>query len=233
MAELQHQEVYEVVTVAQADDQAFINVMHYVGRQVQPGANPAFGIFLLDWQKKWTTSILPNVSATYEVLYYEIRHINDAFSRGATTTGGIKYWFGYDLQDLLEAEGDEVGQLPGPHLPTFCAVNFRKSPEKRDRKYRGSLRLGPIPEADTEADDQNVITDVAHARHEALAETLNSSIDVADGGDFYMDPVVASRKGAWENLDAGFDAWTSPIGAFRPSQLVSSQVSRKRSFKMA
>lgn len=78
--------------------------------------------------------------------------------------------FTYGATDSKDSLTNNVGQVTGDALPLQDTWSIQKKTSRSGRKWRGGLRMGPVPEAHSE---NGRFSDVAHALHVASMANVN------------------------------------------------------------
>ena len=230
MPDLKENQLYEMIVFGENDGQAMNNVLHYVTTsnvENPPGTFPLMQDALQEFQVLWRESMLTAVTATTSVLVYELREIVGIDPNNAQRPQPV-----YGLQDVREGTAEDVGAKVGAPMATFNAVNFRKVGALRKKWYRGSMRIGPPDELDTDPDEGNTFDNNAQGIHDAAGDKLLENLSPGAAAEPNMLLVIYSRT---QHLILGEGdplTYTTPVVNLVASPFVSSQVSRKRRFRL-
>lgn len=214
-----------------AADQKFVNSLWYVYRDDEADANnenhqigaAADAIF----DHVWDDAAVPQeLSAEYVLEKYIMRLVASVDSDpGPPVTYKVNYTDGYEgIPDPLPS-----GAQLGACMPTYVSATARKKTATYGKSSRGSIRFGPIVEADTKADSN--FNQLEQARLDSWEITLQLlEASVALPGTLVnsrMVPIVFSRKIA--SIEVGpFPGAQFPITELQMNRFVGSQLSRKK-----
>lgn len=156
--------VIRLVLRGNASGQEIVNVLHYVPllEPIPPNNfvsqySHAF-TFAID---RWKAIILPHLSSTYTLHGASLRVIEGKAPLIGVIPPGqpvakLVYGDGIDADVFAPNTGGVIGEAS----PTFVAATIRKITGRAGKKWKGSMRLGPIAEAST---DNNLIKPVPYA----------------------------------------------------------------------
>ena len=230
MPDMKANQLYEMIVFGENDGQAMNNVLHYVTTEdieLPPGTFPLMQDALQEFQEQWREGMLQVMAASTNVLAYELREIVGIDPNNAQRPQPI-----YGLQDVREGTAEDVGVKIGNPMATFNAVNYRKVGALRKKWFRGSLRVGPPTETDTDADDGNTFDQQAQVIHDAAGDVIGQHLSP---GAFLGPNMFFSIYSRTQHLiDGGDDPtqYTTTVVNMVASPFVSSQVSRKRRFRL-
>jgi hypothetical protein len=198
----------------------------------------------------WQAQVLPALSDSYEVQSYVVQRFAMLLqSPNTVPVTPIRLRQRFNVKHTELGGVADVGGVAGAALPTYVAAAFTKtsagpqdtiykpvaahaSVPDMEKQMRSSMRIGTLPEAYTEAADQNVLTAAAVAALGDIGTDI-MTFNVPNGGsNANFDMVIPS-----EFLDGlpRPSALVSPpivmgfqyVDAITLQPLVSSQVSRK------
>lgn len=154
---------------------------------------------LNNWALFWQAFILPNCSVHYEVLQYTIKEIN-----GWSFIGPNKA-IHYGMTAVLAGNGGtDVGGIITDGLPNYVAFTVQKKTSTAGRRYRGSMRVGGVVEADT---DENTLQPAAITWMTAAAdELINNHISVNVADTEFIDWCVFSKTNLFADATLEFPA---------------------------
>lgn len=235
-------EVLELEVKGIADNQEILNVMHYIVRSI--AGSPTLEDVVQGMVNLWTT-IVAELSDSYDFTQVLGRRVT------GIDPSTVNHPFTYDAQALSVLPSPVAGGVSGAALPTYVGASVRKvtsgvvnveyispgtpaDPYTGEKVFRGSMRLGPIPETYTEAADQNRLTAAASAAMLAVVEDLEGLASSSGGGTntSVSEMVVASRF--LNQLGRADVALVRNVVGIQPVEnliinpFVGSQVSRKR-----
>lgn len=124
--------------------------------------------------------------------------------------------------------GEGQGERTGDPTPTFVCVGYQKLTDRPGRNYRGSFRISPILEADTDA---NALTPTAitffDTNEEAfIEEVIDSVVPPENVFELCVYSVKANALGPGGG-GPNPRAYTAKVTGLRLNTLTTSQVSRK------
>jgi len=229
--------VYEFAVEGVSDGQAINNVLHAITVDLSPVDNDVPLASLLGrFRQFWRDEVLMELPTAYTVLRYTLREYVAWVPSLPPPPPAVQIDFGHFTQGAwLELKGSgtaaDDGQRAGAWSPTYQAVTVRKRVLKAGKKYRGSMRLGPILEADTEATMGNRLTDARFADFEGIASAVMGLWTATEGTQsvdfrFAVFHKAYTMKHGGPGGPARFLADAIDIASI--NRYVGSQVSRKR-----
>ena len=227
-------DIIEVTFVGEADAQSVYNVMHY---QVDPGitggsisVDSMINALTLGWEE----NVVPQLSETYEFKEGRAQQIISVVNTTPPTVEPcpappFQYEVIYGSWGVdYPAAPVALGGIAGPALPTYGAIACTKRSEKRGKYWRGAMRLGPVAEASTEADDQNKLVNLYEKDVETAMATFLLVNSVIPGGEVMFKMVIFSKTRAARFAGEAMSESASLVTGINTRELVTSQVSRKR-----
>lgn len=224
---LLNNQVVEVVVVASADGQMIVNRFDYL---IQVATGPGTSADLLTtFRTRFRDEILPRLTSNYRVVRYEVRRVIAAF---VTALPPLRYGRVYDMQydQLVGVPITDDGGVITAALPTFAAVTIRKITNLLGRQRRGSTRLAPIPEADTEAGG-NLLLAASQTLWQSAADDFRLAIEWTG---LFNDLALLSLFSAKDFVTGGgvlgtTHPFTYRVAEYKVNNYLGSQTSRKRS----
>lgn len=209
-----------------ADGQAVNNVLHLMG-DAATGPAPPFPYDLqaiaLKIGTDWFDFVLPHLSASYINYRIVVKTIVNLRVVIIQNRRIVERVYG-ELWDQVFSPG-QLGTRPGDVSPTFVAFSVRKRTALAGRSFRGSMRLGPITEADT------TVNAVEAARFAALNVSLANlaTVRIPAGNSPYRYVVFsAERASRRSSLTAPYRDVSPQLNVCQANGFLGSQVSRKR-----
>lgn len=221
------QSAVEIAVQGVAAGQAVVNVFHYIPSTLGIGFTATMAQCLTAFRTMWRASVLPALSDAYTVLNYKGRNI---VGTRVDPNNPNKFIFNIgDVADLAGAGAADNGGDAGDPLPTYAAMTLRKVTGVGGKRKKGSVRLGPLTEASTEALDQNKLTAASIALGNAACTGLKGTLGTAVAGDSLV-PVVFSRTTEFAPPQPviGVALAVTAISDMFVNLYVGSQVSRKQ-----
>lgn len=224
MADLNLTSVYETTLFGVQDGQAIRNVLHHAAIDDSPG--PVAGVDTLlalaeEVVEGWRANILPVLVREYELVQAVCVEITnrDHAPPNATLTYGAVETLGLGGTTYRGARNVDA-------LPTYSAVAVRKIVNRRGRKYRGSMRIGGVAEADT---DENELTDTAATNFQTAVSGIHGVFTIA-GGAMQLDIGVFAKQSYLLYSPGGANPRSQwfQVDNLTVQDLITSQVSRKR-----
>lgn len=217
----------QITVRGQSNGQSVVNVLHYIPSMLAPAFSSTPDQILNAFRSAWRAAVLPHISQHYAAVEYALVEI-----RGTEADPNNPNAFRLRLGEAGVIAGVAVsdqGVLTTDPLPTYCAATFQKRTLEAGRSKRGSLRLGGIVEAQTEATQPNTLTAAARNALANVSTFLTQVLSTGVAGDT-LNPCVFSR----ELLLRGVNPKNDTLGArFAITKVilnafVGSQVSRKQ-----
>jgi hypothetical protein len=249
MALLAEDDKIRITVNGVASGQAIKNVLWY-NLDALVGAIDS-SLIVAAFQTSWQASVIPVLSDSYEVASYMVERFSLLTQKPPTVPPtGIKPRLRFNVKHKLLGTGADQGDVAGAALPTYVAAAYTRnsngpqdteymppSPSPgvfaREKQFRSSMRLGPLPETYTEAAAQNDLTDAAVAALEDIGTDL-MTFNVASGANTAnFDMVIPS---VWQDgllrscalADPDFVMAFQIVDSMVLQPLVTSQVSRKQ-----
>lgn len=219
--------VVEVTVVASADGQMIVNRFDYL---ILVATGPGTSTDLLTtFRTRFRDEILPRLTSNYRVVRYEVRRIVAGFPSALPP---IRYGRVYDIDydQLVGVPVTDDGGVITAALPTFAAVTVRKITNLLGRQRRGSTRLAPIPEADTEVGG-NLLLAASQTLWQSAADDFRLAIEWTG---LFNDLALLSLFSAKDFVTGGgplgnVHPYTYRIVSYKVNNYLGSQTSRKRS----
>jgi len=216
--------VYRFEVPAHAFGQAVVNYLDF--RLIAPAADPTEAEmlqFLSVLHNYWVDNMLPLLSEEYEVEAFYLREIVDA--QIVDPGPPPRYRFIYDTQLVTVESPPASGGLEGEVLPTYVAATIWKVSGTTSRNYRGTLRFGPIIEANTFESNQLLPGYVTN-----LGTAFPGLLTLPNIAGFTLRPAILSGLLLAQNDDPvpRPDLFAVPLEAFIVRPFVGTQLSRKR-----
>jgi hypothetical protein len=222
-------QLLEVTVLGRAQGQEILNVFHY--RSANPATYPPAGEDLNEFSDNflgtWRTNILTLVSSTYNVEIYRFRSLISTVEIAPGDPPDRRVVQG----DALDVPGTvtDVGTRGGDVLPTFAALGVRKATDRAGRRYRGSFRLSPLTEADT--NNNSLTTAYLFSANAETATFVNTQLLGGFGDAAQLELAVFSETAALEETppQTNLRQFTAKVIGRVVNPFVTTQVSRKQS----
>lgn len=216
----------EVRVKGHALGQAVINVLHYTPWSTDANIVSGLSNLLVAFQTMWKAMVLPALSDAYSVSEYEAVQILGT-EVDPTDPSKFRLKLG-DRAVRVPTPGDDVGTQLGAMLPTYAAATIRKLSGKAGRTKRGSCRIGPLIEQDTEATDGNRLTAAGQLRIDTAAQGLKNTLVSSVPADTFIPQIFSKttmlRAGfVLNDCTTGMEGWID----YATNPYLGSQVSRK------
>jgi len=169
---LQDDIILEMRVYGVLDGQACFNVFHYVtednGEPVPTSSPTLFGC-MQDFHTQWNAAMVPIFTDRYATLYYECLKVFSV-THVVAPSGLTSYNVNYRARNLYFPAGAPfIGGIADIVVPSFSSMTVRKFTGEVGRKWRGSMKLPPIPQSAT---DENKWDATALAGLETAVNTL-------------------------------------------------------------
>lgn len=233
MYTLDNNYVQEVSFHAKYDGQDIVNVCHFgppaAGGWPDP-ANPPTSLQLLNALiVRWTNTWEALQSSLMAYGRVECRQVNGWFSPfGLPDTGHPMY----NAVDVAVWPG--FGDIVADSLPSFAAVTMRKNTNRPGRSFRGSMRIGGVPEVDTLATNGSFLAPAPLGLWQVAADAFRALITLTVGPPdnvvilnvFGFRAMVVATP-TFSGTPQVTNPWADPVTSSLVNPYLGSQVSRK------
>lgn len=236
---------YEFRIKAEAENQSVQNTFHYRAQAAAAGLVTLEDLAIA-FQDLWDGTVCPLLHTSYKVVAYEVLHVSGAQFLPYTgppippappvVNGPTR--LAYDELHTEPPTALSHGGKATDSSPTFVALGIRKScgvVRDPDGTFQvnggllsGSMRLGPIVEADTSATNPNELEPAALAAAGAIEAALASFGADAGNALMVMEVISLIRGGLYRLTGGGLPTFaTADVLGLLVNKMITSQVSRK------
>jgi len=220
----------EITVDASLEGQQIQNIFHYT--PMPDGAAPELNATLADMLDEFHTwfadTILTQVVTQWTTFRYFARELSGTATRAHEDETTYKAVVVRQFQWYYPVVVN--GDVEGDPLPTFNAVNFYFSTLQNGRYSRGAKRLAGLYKTAVEPSDGNKLTAAVWAAMKVVGNGMINQIPLL-GGVEALSPCLFFRTAALSNPDdlTSLALYQRAWETCQPSQIITSQVSRKRS----
>jgi hypothetical protein len=183
-------DVVQFSVYGQAAGQAVNNVLHFLPETVNANFTATAAQCLSALIATWRTQVIAKLNDSYTAAQYRLLVITGTVAN-PTPPPGFILKLGDEAVQAGGLAADTGGELSDP-LPTYVAATIRKFSGLAGRTNKGSIRLGTLGEAMTEAANQNKLTAAAITSLETARVWLFTQQGTGVAGDS-LTPVIFSK----------------------------------------
>lgn len=228
-------DVIEVRVLGSDVGQAVNNITHWiVGTNNVNDPIPTYNDLASDFGDWWQLAFQASQVSSYRIEAIETLEVERARIIPADSNKPEYVDVSYGRRGEQLHKAGWVGGVLGEAFPTYVAANYRKVTTVYNKHYRGSMRLGCLPEEDTLiGEGHNRWSAVAQAALQAAGDQFFLRMPSTTHPSWFLDPVIFSKTDMARNDPTGIAATsTRGIVSAELARYVSSQVSRKARFRL-
>lgn len=211
--------------------QVFNNVLFYRNRQL--AAPLGYGVSIVTSD---LLTFINNVAVRWAVTLDDV--VSEHYRMETITGKQVVNYSGVIGEPQVLIYGDvsvanfgtvnDQGDLAGETCPSYCAMSIRKVSDRAGRRYRGSMRIGPVTEA---VQSNGTFTVAQHALNVTAAAAFAATPveNGAPGLDKSMDVCILSKMDIFFAAQplVSSDEYMATVTIMIPHKNLGSQVSRK------
>lgn len=229
---------FEITIRGEEEGQEVDNVLHYECTNVEDGGSSQ--TFLDAIMALWIAEFIPLLATEYFLINVSMKRIT-GIAGGTPSDARLTY----DAIDEVWGAATDQGLAEAPWLPTYAAATTRKltggpvttgyrpaggTVSGTEKIFRGSMRLGALPESASESASAIYLTDASRDAVEAAMDELQL-VTATDGTDIVEARMIVisllrNNVVRQNSVPVNVYGW-QPVTGMRTNLYLGSQVSRK------